>query len=59
MIPTGLAAVGIHAEMLRNRMERAEESLRFLHEVIASYARGSKLAEAYLQKVGKIMENWE
>jgi hypothetical protein len=55
---TGLSAVAIHAEMLRNRMERAEESERTLLDIIRMYSEGSKVAESYLRSLGKHMETW-
>ncbi len=48
---TGLPAAVIHFEMMRNRLEHAEESARSLHQIIQLWADGSKVAEAYLRKV--------
>jgi post-segregation antitoxin (ccd killing protein) len=56
---SGLAAVGIHAELLRHRMERAEEGERELLTIIGMFADGSKVAEAYLKGIGKQMNERE
>jgi hypothetical protein len=53
---TGMAAAVIHFEMMRHRMERAEEGERELLTYIQLWAGGSKVAETYLKRLGKSME---
>lgn len=46
----------VRNHLMRNRMERAEESERQLLELIQLFASGSKVAGAYLKKLGLMME---
>jgi hypothetical protein len=43
----------VHLELMRHRMERAEEGERALLDIILLWATGSKVAEAYMQRLGK------